>query len=398
MSVLAASAMLSGAAVVVSVRAPRASPGLALVSSGAAFGGLGAAWAATIALGRWARDVVLGAGDSLPHHRGLLEVDFGLATIGPIILLVLTLAAFVTTAFTWSRVTRPRATAWIASACLAACPVVALIRAIEWGRDARAAMEEASRSFYGSGQGLVVAMTGARERWLEGSTSIVVAAVIAGLIGAAAAFVAQRAGTRTGWTPVVAAAVLFVGGVTAFAATRGHAADAALILPRDGLRRIDLDMRLIPTVTACDATPSFGPTFIVDDRGTSLDGRDVNLEAAREHLETTRRNWSILNPDLAAEPPPVLLGAAARTPLDSLAEHLDAAASADYRVLVVIAKRERTIRSEIRGALDMPQPCFVRVGLGGHDAVGTGDIVTVGDLVARAERDPGLAIAPRPRQ
>jgi len=392
LSALASSAVVSVAVIVVVARARvPAGSGLFIVSGSAALGGLGAAWAATIALANWARRSVL----RQPPHELVFtfmpEVDLVAVTLGSIALFVLTLLAFGACGVAWSRVARPQAAAWVVAASLTTPIALALVRVLGWANDARAAIEAASRT-WNTGGTLTAAMLDAHGRWLDAHGLLFASGAIAAVVGAAAVIAARRAGGRSGWAPSLGATVLFASGVAAFASTRGHAADATVVLPAHPLH--DFDLERLPHPRACAATLDIGPILVVDPAGTRLDGRHVTMEQLRQDLETMRRNWSILHPARADEPGPVLLVTPSGTPLGPLEQHLDAMTGAGFTRLAVVARTKRSIETRTRGRIEETFACSLSVGLGGENAVSTRDIATVDDLVERAQREPDLAIAP----
>ena len=396
---LVTSAIASIAVLVVARGRATVGAGLTVVTSVMALGALAGAWAATISLASWARSRVLGGASGMfgIERYAMIHLDIVMVTIAPVALFVLTALAFSAVAVAWSRTVRPIGAAWALAGSLAAPLFVALIQVLGWGADVRATFARLA-SVAGSDQTRLIAeeLPRAHERWLSGQFPIAVTAAVAVAIGAVAAVVAARAGTRAGWPNVAGAVLLFVGGLAAFSSTRGHAADARLVMPRHVSSIVDQDLRETPHDATCRGEPEIAPVLSVAPDAVRLDGRSVDPETLEQDLETMKRNWGILHPGRPLDPYPLILVLPSEARLPALDAYFEAASRAGVDLLYVVAHRVVVLETATRGSIEVVRPCFVAVRLGGDGATSTREVATARELVERVRERADFAITPGP--
>lgn len=170
--------------------------------------------------------------------------------------------------------------------------------------------------------------------------------------------------TRTNAAPIVAF-VMFALGASAFAATRGHAADRRHPAPLTSSRWAMMHSApIVPRTPAKLADDRCGeleiaPMLEVRADGSRLDGRRYETaEALARDLETTRRNWEVLHPRLPFHGA-VHLYVAPDAPRARLDAVLAASAAAGYERPRYVQARRRLVPTHTLGDLAVDEVCVL---------------------------------------
>jgi hypothetical protein len=139
----------------------------------------------------------------------------------------------------------------------------------------------------------------AHHRIVLGRWILAAAVAVAGALATWAAVRAARAGFVVSRRALGAAAFTFLVGVVAVAGTRGHAADAAQLLP---LSAPDQSVGMIaqseraPRVERCQPVPGQAPILFVSGGQIQLNGKTVEPSGLGDLLDSLRQYFPLLHP------------------------------------------------------------------------------------------------------
>lgn len=184
-------------------------------------------------------------------------------------------------------------------------------------------------------------------------------------VGTTVAFGYRRAregGPRFTTGAHVLCLLVFVSGVAAFVATRGHAWDRQHPQRLSDRQWYADALDPIAGLRASCSDPELGPVVRVDDDGrVSIDRRRMSSPPdLAADLATLRRNWAILHPRERFSGV-LLLHAPPDTRLAPIAPYLVAARDVGYVHLLVAAYRAAPVSTRSLGVVQAIRECFARV-------------------------------------